>query len=225
MAYAHLLIFNRPSCGASPARPGRRARTRQPENSKRAHFRALQTPPKLHEKTPRETQKERNGGGRGKKKREILGPHPSGAPPFGQSRNWPKSVASGGLKWCRGVWIQSVVDKTIQTLRASVSVKRVRRSVKKSSRAHQVPQSMSWTPYQRCISVVGWRCLGASFCKETICNEISPQVLARSVQNRVIALTAVSEGIDRETSHAKKEGGNFCCYFHGCCSIGHHGEG
>ena len=61
------------------------ARTRQPENSKRAHFRApaLQTPPKFYEKTPRETQKERNDGGKGKKEREILGPPPLGAPPFG----------------------------------------------------------------------------------------------------------------------------------------------
>ena len=38
---------------------GRRGFTRQPENSKRAHFRtpALQTPPKFHEKTPRERRK------------------------------------------------------------------------------------------------------------------------------------------------------------------------
>ena len=34
---------------------------------------ALQTPPKFHEKTPRETQKERHGSGRGQKKRGILG--------------------------------------------------------------------------------------------------------------------------------------------------------
>ena len=60
---------------AAPPDQAAGARTRQPENSKRAHFRApaLQTPPKFHEKTPRETQKERNGGGKGKKKREILG--------------------------------------------------------------------------------------------------------------------------------------------------------
>ena len=53
---------------------------------------------------------------------------------------------SGGLKWCEAFGFR-VVDTTIQTLRASVSVKRVRRSVEKSSRAHQVPRSMSWTPY------------------------------------------------------------------------------
>ena len=64
---------------------GRRGFTQQPENSKRAHLRPwrFKTPPKFHEKTPRETQKERNGGGRGKKKREILGLPPFGAPPFG----------------------------------------------------------------------------------------------------------------------------------------------
>ena len=89
---------------------GRRGFTRQPENSKRVHFRvpALQTPPKFHEKTPRETQKERNGGGRGKKNARNFwpptlwtphpsgphlpaspsgplpsGPHPLGPPPFG----------------------------------------------------------------------------------------------------------------------------------------------
>ena len=64
-------------------------RTRQPKNSKRAHFRApaLQTPPKFHERTPRERKKKENCG-RGEKKREILGPppfgpHPSGPSPFG----------------------------------------------------------------------------------------------------------------------------------------------
>ena len=47
---------------------GRRGVKRQPEISKRAHFRvpSLQTPPKFHEKTPQETQKEHNGGGREK---------------------------------------------------------------------------------------------------------------------------------------------------------------
>ena len=55
----------------------RRGFTRQPENSKRAHLRvpALQTPPKFHEKTPREREKKSDDGGRRvKKKREILGP-------------------------------------------------------------------------------------------------------------------------------------------------------
>ena len=35
--------------------------------------RPSKTPSKFNEKTPRETEKERNGGGRGEKKREILG--------------------------------------------------------------------------------------------------------------------------------------------------------
>ena len=73
------------SC-ASPGGPvwwGRRGFTRQPENSKRAHLRALalQTPPKFHEKTPRERRKNEISGGREQKKREILGPPPSGPPP------------------------------------------------------------------------------------------------------------------------------------------------
>ena len=58
------------------------ARTRQPENSKRAHFKApaLQTPPKFHKS--QENEKKENCGGR-REKREILGPPPFGAPPFG----------------------------------------------------------------------------------------------------------------------------------------------
>ena len=69
------------ACGVcDPTRPGRRGS--QPENSKRARAPVLQTPPKFHEKTHRETQKERNGGGKRKKKREIFGPPPFGAPPF-----------------------------------------------------------------------------------------------------------------------------------------------
>ena len=75
------------SCETPAAPPDRAAgaRTRQPENSKRAHFRApaLQTPPKFHARTPRERKKKENCGGGGKKKREILGPPPFGAPPFG----------------------------------------------------------------------------------------------------------------------------------------------
>ena len=65
--------------------------TRQPENSKRAHLSApaFQTPPKFHEKTPRERRKKENCGGRGEKTREMLAlptlrpPHPSVPPPFG----------------------------------------------------------------------------------------------------------------------------------------------
>ena len=51
------------SCETPAAPPDRAAgaRTRQPENSKRAHLsaQALQTPPNFHEKTPREGRKER----------------------------------------------------------------------------------------------------------------------------------------------------------------------
>ena len=60
---------------------GRRGFTRQPENSKRAHFRApaLQTPPKFHEKTPqkREERMKIVVGGE-KKKRDFLGGRLSG---------------------------------------------------------------------------------------------------------------------------------------------------
>ena len=65
------------SC-ASPGGPvwwGRLGFTRQPEspNVHISGFRPSKTPPEFNEKTPRETQKERNGGGKGKKKSEILG--------------------------------------------------------------------------------------------------------------------------------------------------------
>ena len=106
-------VFEGRSCETPAAPPDRAAgaRTRQPENSKRAHFRApaLQTPPKFHAKTPRERKKKENcGGKRGKKTRNFgpptlrgstlraplflgLGLHPlrglrpSGPPPFGAS--------------------------------------------------------------------------------------------------------------------------------------------
>ena len=72
------------SCETVVAPPDRAAgaRTRQPENSKRAHLRvpALQTPPKFNEKTPRETRKNEISGGREKKKREILGGPAEGGP-------------------------------------------------------------------------------------------------------------------------------------------------
>ena len=95
-----------PLPGTPPPDPrrlwGRRGLTRQPENSKRAHLRvpALQTPPKFHEKTPRETKKntketpreskkERKWCGNGEKRAKFwashlraptapCGPHPSG---------------------------------------------------------------------------------------------------------------------------------------------------
>ena len=71
------------------ARLGSRAK-----NSKRAHFRtpALQTPPEFHEKTPRETQKERILWREREKKNKILGTlraptlrAPTLPPPFGPS--------------------------------------------------------------------------------------------------------------------------------------------
>ena len=57
--------------------------TRQPENSKRAHFRApaLQTPPKFT--TPRKRKKNENCGGGGEKSGKFRALHPSGPPSFG----------------------------------------------------------------------------------------------------------------------------------------------
>ena len=89
-------------------------------NSKRAHFRAptVRTPPKLHERTPRERRKKRQLWWERGKKREIVGSPPFGPPRFGSptlrgptlsrfgpppsqshllwsknstSKNWPKS--------------------------------------------------------------------------------------------------------------------------------------
>ena len=88
------------SCETPAAPPDRAAgaRTRQPENSKRAHFTApaLQTPPKFHERTPRERKKKETCGGKREEKARnfglptlrastLRGLHPSGPPPFGAS--------------------------------------------------------------------------------------------------------------------------------------------
>ena len=69
---------------------------------------ALQTPPKFHERTPRERKKKENCGGRREKSAKFWASHPSRAPHFvvpkfdirklaeveiGRSRNWPKSIA------------------------------------------------------------------------------------------------------------------------------------
>ena len=90
------------ACRAREGPRGRRGFTRQPENSKRAHLSApaLQTP-KFRERGQQEREKRmKTVAGRGTKKREILGPHPSGPRPWGPhplwsknstSKNWPKS--------------------------------------------------------------------------------------------------------------------------------------
>ena len=65
-----MCTFRFSGCRVKPRRfRGRRGFTRQPENSKRAHLSApaLQTPPKFHEKTPRE----------GRKSAKFWAPHPS----------------------------------------------------------------------------------------------------------------------------------------------------
>ena len=95
-----------------PPVSGRWGFTRQPENSKREHVRApaLQTPPNIHEKTPRE------------RKKELQAPHPSGpdffcvwAPFFGAhmthtqiEMDWPKLVwpklAGAKTRWPNIDW-------------------------------------------------------------------------------------------------------------------------
>ena len=69
------------SCETAAAPPDRaaRARTRQPENSKRAYLSvpALQTPPKFHEKTPEREERMRFPVGERKKSAKFWAPHPS----------------------------------------------------------------------------------------------------------------------------------------------------
>ena len=86
------------SCETPAAPPDRAAgaRTRQPENSKCVHFRApaLQTPPKFHERTPRERKKIEYCGGRREKKARNFGLptlqlHPSGLHPSGSTLRGP----------------------------------------------------------------------------------------------------------------------------------------
>ena len=71
------------SCETPAAPPDRAAgaRTRQPENSKRAHLRVpvLKTPPKFNEKTPREGRTNLAAGGE-KSAKLWVGLHPSGPP-------------------------------------------------------------------------------------------------------------------------------------------------
>ena len=95
-----MCTFGLSGCRVKPQRlRGRMGFTRQPENSKRAHLSAptLQTPPKFHEKTPEREEKNEFCGGRGKKKREILGLPPFGPPPFGPHPSGPHWIWAPGL--------------------------------------------------------------------------------------------------------------------------------
>ena len=77
----------------------------QPENSKRAHLNApaLQTPPKFHEKTPREGRKERILRREREKKARNFGPHRSGSHYSGlhPSGPHPSGLHPSGPHW---VW-------------------------------------------------------------------------------------------------------------------------
>ena len=87
-----LFFFPHPAAKFVLFFPGRRGFTRQPENSIRAHLSApaLQTPPKFHEKTPREGRKKRILRRERKKKTRMaptlraptFGPPPFGPPTF-----------------------------------------------------------------------------------------------------------------------------------------------
>ena len=70
---------------AAVSPPGFHTAAREP---KHAHLSAPQTPPKFHEKTPREGRKERILRRDREKKREILGSPPFGPPPFGAHFFW-----------------------------------------------------------------------------------------------------------------------------------------
>ena len=78
---------------------GRRGFTRQPENSKTCTFEALQTPPKFHEKPPREREKElKIVTGEGKKARNF------GPPTLRGSTLRTPPVASP-LHFLLGFWV------------------------------------------------------------------------------------------------------------------------
>ena len=74
------------SCETPAAPPDRAtgARTRQPENSKRAHFRApaLQNTTKIPREDPQRDRNSETVAGKGRKSAKFWAPHPSGAPPF-----------------------------------------------------------------------------------------------------------------------------------------------
>ena len=100
----------------------------------------LQTPPKFHEKTPRQKQKERNGGGRGKKKREILGPPPFRAPPFGAPK-WLFFCAFFIL--CSHFFFEKEGQKTETPILAKVGLSKVGHPNFGQSRSIKVGQSRS----------------------------------------------------------------------------------
>ena len=106
-------------------RPGRRGFTQQPEISKRAHLSvpALQTPPKFHEKTPREREERMKFPVGESKKNPPFGPHPPGPQQkqlakcglakfgqqklakFGQMRSQMRPVEIGQMWfWPNSVW-------------------------------------------------------------------------------------------------------------------------
>ena len=70
---------------------------------KRAHLRVpLQTPPKFHEKTPREGRRERIFRREREKKSEILGRSGGGQGGPGEGRSWGRAALGEGRPWGKG---------------------------------------------------------------------------------------------------------------------------
>ena len=93
---------------------GRQGFTRQPKNSKRAHFKAqaLQPPSKFHERTTKREKKERSLAGERKKNAKFWTPTLRGTPPFGAVANFGQSnfgqfrfFVVCGVRWCTGVLV------------------------------------------------------------------------------------------------------------------------
>ena len=113
-----MCTFGLSGCGVKPQLRGRRGFTRYPENSKRTGPRRFKTPPKFHEKTPRERDKKSENWWRERKKKTrnfepstlrgptLRGPTLRGpAPPcmtHTRSKDWPNSI---GPNWIGQNWI------------------------------------------------------------------------------------------------------------------------
>ena len=95
-----LLLLTSLLHGAPDEEGEARGFTRQPENSQRAHLRvtALQTPPKFHEKTPREREEERKWAREREKKARNFGPPAFRSPPFGPPPFWAPHLRAPPLE-------------------------------------------------------------------------------------------------------------------------------
>ena len=99
-------------------------------------------PPKFHEKTPRETPKERNGGGKGKKKSKILGGPAEGGPAEGEgcpgkskpttttTTTTPNPEQVGPEGWGLGLWGSENLAKTLKLTKVGLAKVGQSRSIK-----------------------------------------------------------------------------------------------